>query len=65
VLILGDTDQSGTQFAVTWDDAFRVAGEVLHEQAEYDPPLWRHRGWPDDATVALLRASAVPLPPPS
>lgn len=65
VLILGDTDHSGTQFAVTWDDALRMAGDALREEAEYDPPRWRHHGWPDDTVVALLRECAVPLPPPS
>ena len=37
---------------------------ALGEEAEYDPLRWRHHGWPDE-TVALLTASAVPLPPPS
>ena len=38
--------------------------DPLSEEAGYDPPRWRHRGWPDDRTLALLRADAVPLPPP-
>jgi hypothetical protein len=63
MLIAGD--DPADQFLVRWDDAFRLAGDALQEEAAYDPPLWRHRGWPDDATLALLRANAVPLPPPA
>jgi hypothetical protein len=59
-----DNDHTDAQFAVAWDDAFRLAGEAIQEDAGYDPPRWHHRGWPDDNTVALLRAIAVPLPPP-
>jgi hypothetical protein len=64
VLAFGDNDHPGAQFAVPWDDTFRLAGDALQEEAEYDPPRWRHHGWPDDNTLALLRANAVPLPPP-
>jgi hypothetical protein len=64
VLAFGDNEDPGAQFAVRWDDALRVAGHVLQEEPSYDPPRWRHRGWPDDSTLALLRANAVPLPPP-
>jgi hypothetical protein len=64
VLAFADNDHPDARFAVSWDDAFRVAGSVLHEEAGYDPPRWRHRGWPDESTLALLRAAAVPLPPP-
>jgi hypothetical protein len=65
VLALGDNDAPGTQFAVRWDDVLRIAGHALHEEPRYDPPRWRHHGWPDDGTLALLKASAVPLPPPN
>lgn len=65
VLMLIAGDDPADQFLVRWDDAFRLAGDALQEEAAYDPPLWRHRGWPDDATLALLRANAVPLPPPA
>ncbi|MBO0838152.1 MAG: hypothetical protein J2P28_21915 [Actinobacteria bacterium] len=63
VVNLVDTDhpEPGAQFSVRWDDAMRVAADALYEEAEYDPPRWRHRGWPDDETLALLRAHAVPL----
>ncbi len=64
VIAFGDNDQPYAQFTVTWEDAFRLAGHALQEEADYDPPRWRHRGWPDDDTLALLRANAVPLPPP-
>lgn len=64
-IVLGDTDHPDARFAVRWDDAMRIAGDVLHEEAQYSPPLWRYHGWPDAATVAALAASAVPLPPPS
>lgn len=64
VLVLGDNDDPGTRFAVPWDDALRIAGDALCEEAACDPPRWRHHGWPDDDTMALLKASAGPLPPP-
>jgi hypothetical protein len=64
VLTFVDNDHPDAQFAVMWDDAFGLAGDALKEEAEYDPPRWRHRGWPDDNTLASLRANAVPLPPP-
>jgi hypothetical protein len=63
-LAFGDNEDPGAQFAVRWDDALRVAGHALQEEPSYDPPRWRHRGWPDDSTLALLKANAVPLPPP-
>jgi hypothetical protein len=65
VLAFGDDKDPDAQFAVGWNDALRVAGHVLHEEPSYDPPRWRHRGWPDDSTLVLLRANAMPLPPPS
>jgi hypothetical protein len=64
VLVLGDTAYPKARFAVPWDDALHIAGDALSEEPGYDPPLWRHRGWPDGDTVAALRANAVPLPPP-
>jgi hypothetical protein len=63
VISFVDNDHTDTQFAVTWQDALRLAGSALHEDAKYDPPRWNHHGWPDPGTLALLRASAVPLPP--
>lgn len=62
-LTLVDSDHPEARLAVRWDDALRLAGNALQEEAGYDPPRWRHRGWPDDDTVALLKAHAVPLPP--
>ena len=64
LVALGDNDHPDARFTVTWQDAFRLAGDALQEDADYDPPRWRHRGWPDNDTLALLRANAVPLPPP-
>lgn len=60
VLMLEDIDHPGASFAVRWDDVLRLASDALQEEASYDPPRWRHRGWPDDKTLALLRAIAVP-----
>jgi len=60
VLMLVDTDHSGGSINVRFDDALRLASDALHEEAGHDPPRWRHRGWPDDNTLALLRANAVP-----
>lgn len=65
VLMLVDPDHPDGQFAVRWDDALRLAGDALREEAAYDPPRWRYHGWPDDRTLASLRANAVPLPPPA
>lgn len=64
VLAFRDNEDPCTQFAVRWDDALQAAGHLLQEEPGYDPPPWRHRGWPDDSTLAPLRANAVPLPPP-
>jgi hypothetical protein len=63
LVAFGDNDHPDAHFTVTWDDALRLAGHALHEEADHDPPRWRHRGWPDNDTLALLRAHAVPLPP--
>jgi hypothetical protein len=65
VLVFGDNEDPDARFAVRWDDAFRLAGDALQEEAGYDPPRWRHRGWPDDSALVFLRANPVPLPPPS
>jgi uncharacterized protein YtpQ (UPF0354 family) len=62
LLLFGDNDSPETEFAVPWSDAVRLAGDAL-EWSGYDPPLWRHHGWPDAETLALLQASAVPFPP--
>jgi hypothetical protein len=64
VLAFADNEDPGAQFAVGWDDALRIAGHALQEEPSCDPPRWRHHGWPDDGTLALLRASAMPLPLP-
>ena len=60
VLMFVDNDHPGASFAVRWDDVLRLAGDALQEEARHDPPRWRHRGWPDDKTLALLTAVAVP-----
>jgi len=60
VLMLVDNDHPGALINVRFDDALRLASDALHEEAGYDPPRWRHHGWPDDNTLALLRANAVP-----
>jgi hypothetical protein len=62
LLTVIDNDHPSGQFAVRWDDALRLAGDALQEEPAYDPPRWRHRGWPDGSTLASLRAQAVPLP---
>jgi uncharacterized protein YtpQ (UPF0354 family) len=64
VLAFRDNEEPSAQFAVRWEDALQVAGHLLQEEPSCDPPRWRHSGWPDDSTLALLRANAVPLPPP-
>jgi uncharacterized protein YtpQ (UPF0354 family) len=64
MLTFPDNDHPDAHLAVSWDDTLQLAGDALQEQAGYDPPRWRHHGWPDDDTMALLRAHAVPLTPP-
>jgi hypothetical protein len=64
VLTLRDNENPDADFAVRWEDALRVAGGALREAADYDPPRWRHSGWPYGDKLALLRAHAVSLPPP-
>jgi hypothetical protein len=59
VLVLVDNDHPGESINVGFDDALRHASHALHEEAGYDPPRWRHHGWPDDNTLALLRTDAV------
>lgn len=61
-LVVIDGMSPADHFAVPWDDALRIAGSVLKEEAAYDPPRWRHLGRPDDGTLAALRAAAVPFP---
>ena len=58
--MLVDTDHPGASVNVRWGVALRHASDALHEEAGYDPPRWRHHGWPDDNTLTLLRANAVP-----
>jgi uncharacterized protein YtpQ (UPF0354 family) len=60
-LILQDNDVDGDIVAVPWEDALRIAGDAL-ERTGYDPPRWRHHGWPDERTVAALRAAATHPP---
>ena len=63
-LLLGDSDDKASQFAVRWDDALRLAAGALERDPAMDPPLWRYRGWPSATVLAALRAQAVPFPPP-
>ncbi|HYK70872.1 MAG TPA: hypothetical protein VEV45_23230 [Streptosporangiaceae bacterium] len=65
VVLFGDNDNQEARFAVRWGDAVRLAGQALHEEAAFDPPRWRYRGWPDSETKAALREQAVPFPPPA
>jgi hypothetical protein len=65
VVFLRDNDNPGTDFAVGWSDALRLASKALQEEAAFDPPRWRYRGWPDTATLAALRERTMPLPPPA
>ena len=63
VVSFGDNDNPAGGFDVGWDDAVALAGGALAEDPRYDPPRWRHHGWPDDATLARLRARSLSLPP--
>jgi len=65
VVLFGDNDSQEARFAVRWGDAVRLSGEALHEEAAFDPPRWRYRGWPGGETLATLREHAVPFPPPA
>lgn len=60
-VILGDDDEKDDVVAVRWEDALRIAGDAL-EWTGYDPPRWRHHGWPDERTVGELRGAAATLP---
>lgn len=51
----------GSTFTVRFGDVLRLAGDALTEEPGYDPPRWRHHGWPDGATLEALRAHAAPL----
>lgn len=55
-----DNDSPATAFFVPWDEAVALAGGALADDPRYDPPRWRHHGWPDDDTVARLRERSVP-----
>lgn len=62
LVLFGDNHDPDADFTVSWDDAQRIAGHLLDEEPEYDPPRWRYSAWPDDATLEALRACAVPFP---
>jgi hypothetical protein len=59
VVAFGDNDHPDARFTVPWEDAFRLAGDALQEEADYDPPRWRHRGWPDAAIAPGKRRAAA------
>jgi hypothetical protein len=63
VLLFGDNDNTDAKFAVRWGDAMARATDALLPEPGYEPPLWRYEGWPDDTTLANLRAKAVSFPP--
>jgi hypothetical protein len=65
VIVLTDNDNPGGGFTVRWSDALQLAGDVLHEEAAFDPPRWRCRSWPDAGALAALTDRAVPFPPPA
>lgn len=61
VVVLGDGTPDGPIIEARWDDVQRLAGHAL-EATGYDPPRWRHRGWPDEATLAALREASEQRP---
>ena len=61
ILILTPAGEAGERIAIGWADVLRVAGDNL-ERTGYDPPLWRHHGWPDPQTTNALRDMALPFP---
>jgi hypothetical protein len=44
---------------VRWDALTEVAGSHLVREPGLDPPRWRTNSWPDDTTLAKLRARAI------
>jgi hypothetical protein len=64
LLLMGDNENKEDRFAVRWHDAIKIGGATLRREPAFDPPRWRYRGWPDAATIAVLRKLAVPFPPP-
>jgi len=61
VVLLTGAKGAGEPIAVAWDHALRIAPNSL-ERTGYDPPLWRHHGWPDPRTTTALRQVALPFP---
>jgi len=43
---------------VPWQLALSLAGDALRREPGLDPPRWRTVHWPDEATLARLRAAA-------
>ena len=62
VIVLTDNDNPGCGFTVRWGDALQFAGDVLHDEAAFDPLRWR-RSWPDADSLAALTKRAVRFPP--
>lgn len=63
-VLLADNEDLNTALCLRWDDALRHGRSALTQERNYDPPLWRHHGWPDDDVLAVFRSVAVPFPPP-
>jgi uncharacterized protein YtpQ (UPF0354 family) len=63
-LLLGDNEDKSANLCLRWSDAVALSGEALKREEGYDPPLWRHHGWPEADTLSRLRERATSFPPP-
>jgi hypothetical protein len=58
VFLAGGEDEGKWQAMVPWSLLFEFAPECLDLAPDHDPPRWRTVAWPNDTTIAKLRALA-------
>lgn len=58
IAIGGGKGESKWHAMVPWPLLFELAPECLELCPDHDPPRWRTVGWPNEATIAKLRARA-------
>ena len=53
---------AGNLFRVPWATVATLVGDSLQREPGIDPPRWRTGRWPDEATLARLRAASASRP---
>lgn len=58
-LVLSPEQKDGEVLTVPWRALFQIAGHLLTQETDLNPPRWRTQGWPDGEALNRLRQARV------